>query len=1222
MGERNYNHFQEQRCCQGSARTKDSFASEHVRGNQGSISAYPFRQHPVRLIVDCGSPFQHTNGLLCIRSSYSFSEAAYSQSGNESSSSVNRRNTSIIDTPYRALSARASTMGTETSPRGGAFLPKDSARAAAAWDADEAQYQQIAAKLPRIDDDDEIVSAEEDLVARVVDFATQGVPSGHASPQDSADEAEWQESARLDGVAHEHRSPARRAAERQFAHMADEEDPLGPDEEAPENESPEQATQRQTRMLARLVTKDLVWGHGCGKKEHLIADEAHRAIFETGGIAHTHISKTYTTATPLQPPKDSDTPGLHNQQDIASVGDVSVPGVNDRTLQQSMEGALGGQDQRPPRHICVHSDDNRNTKGQNVWDIDSWIALPRTFSSLKAGIECKRYSRLPDIISSDLHIRTLAYRQDRPVSEEPRYIPHLHIGNLRSVDHVSVYMFFPHMELEHRVFNGLTEVDTAMFFDDLFFPSADVPPDVAQHFAQGHAAVKMNSLARAKESNNTGVTGSAVGERSLLGIESMKDMDTRMQDRIKNNPALTKFKEFYLFIDAKNIKTAHKHSHSLYHSMDAFEAHIKTHLDLHAMEEIYFDIGKEFTPAICKSAGAIFDEVPADPRAHVFLHKTCCLMSTKKTFVEKAFVSSPGIAVKWTHSFLRDVGGLNLTPPKRSPAYRKGLRYSQWYNVYKELFDAQKTFPFQHKQFTQLAKGNLVQTMVAQGNGGNTKIAAALSASYQHSRLRVANSLVKSQDKPYGARVEHRVGLKLFWAIKDEAEKIHNAECDCLHTNDDGSSSPAGSMFADIRLSRLDINTPSSLWAIPSATYMAFLAGNFDKLLRAYETGIRTADQYVSKERCKVLWVLLVALSHFQSADTKRPSVLWPNEQESAAAKQRRKKKGKTKGNPSRREVGESTLPFQDVDEVLDTETDDTHEALSHGLGLAENIEKYGYGWFLPRIDWKEWKILPEYEKTFLAFFADSQKGKGGHLNVARDNLDVIRMYGKLWPEYKGHPYAQEIIVECMALAVLRQYRFDIVQHLRKSNNPPNSTLEMEDYDSIKFSWDNVKTSFLKRHVVVRSGGQVHARDQKTMILWLFGPGLQANITVNGRPVELRRKNFVESPFRVAYDLVRKILFGFVAPAAFDHYFREIFFRYHWVVPYPDAGGSLSGTGKSDMGYARRWWVASPHDEFLTDHPRSGLPPPPPKYSEYDEVELRKKLNSKKLKSLGKPKRD
>ena len=1092
--------------------------------------------------------------------------------------------------------------------------PADGARPAhgarPTWTAADALYEHQASLLPSIEDDDEVLSSEEDVLARVQDLGTSGLQSRGVPPLPSSDAARSERSSSVDDVVSGDPHPARQEAEDLFGHIADEEDGFSPDEEAPENQNPHRKKQHEQQILVKLLVKDLEIGHGCGEREHAIAGHAHDTIFSADRIRHNSISKTYTNKVPLQPPDNPHTPGLHNQQDIELLGEQAVPNVDHHTIQNGMEGA------RPPasltpKHICVHVDDNRNTWGQHVWDIDSWIALPKSFNTLKAGLEVKRYSRVPDIIKSDLHITTPGYRGEENARLPPREIPHLHLGFLRCADHVVVHIFFPHMEFESPKFKGLTEADTALFFDKLFIPSANLTNDVAQHFARDHAAAKFNSLARAKERNNTGVTGSAVGERSLLSVESMKNIDRRMNHQISANPELTKFKDFYLFVDAKNIKTAHKHSHSLYHCMLAFQTHIEEHLDLYEMHSMYFDIGKEFTPSIQQSR-ATFLEERADVRPHVFLHKTCCLTSTRKTFEKKAFGPTKGVAATWTQSFLRDVSSLTLTPPKRSSAYQCGLRYSQWYNVYKELFDAQKTFPFRHKQFLQLAKGDLVQTLVAKGNRGNAKIAAGLSASYRHSRLRIAHALTKSQDKPYGARLEHRVGLDLFRAMMQKAKRVHDAACACLQTNEDRLPSP-GSVVSDTPLTTRRNMTPSSLWAIPSATYMAFLAGNYDKLLRAYETGIRQSDTYISKDRCKVLWVLLLALTEFQSANLKIPNTLWTDEQESAASKKRRKGKRKQNAGPLRPELsGESILPLDDED-VLDSDKDDSDEGLSHGLGLSITIEKYGYGWFLPRIDWKKWMILPEYEKTFLAFFADTQKGKGGHVNVARDTFDTIRMYEKLLEEFKMDREARSILANCFIHAVLRQYRFDVIQHLHQTKTPPNTVTEHEAYDAVVFSWDSITNTFLGTHVPVTKGA-LFAPDQATMIMWLFGGvGNEASKLRNLNKIgyrTFRRNHFFNSPYRLAYRMVREALHPYIDSGVFEREFQRLFFHFHWVVPYPDAGGSLSGTGKKElMSCARRWWVASECSESVeTGPPRRGSPPKPPSYVNYEEEELRQTL--------------
>ena len=933
--------------------------------------------------------------------------------------------------------------------------------------------------------------------------------------------------------------------------------------------------------VASFLLEGLLGKQGCTEEQHRTKQHEHDKIINTRypqrkrrQEGHFSISTTYGNKSPLVEPDDPFEPGLWNPRPpVPSAEAVSKANL---TLATEMEGkdVLG-----TPRHICLHLDDNRETKVNQIWDIDSWIAIG-SFATIKSQWHMIAFLQKPQVITDNLHIKVPARGN---TNDEPRKVPHLYIGELTTADKYTakIYVMLPKVEVEKAAsrFWGLSDLQTEQFFDKVLRPSFEARDDEAQYLPPTYETARDKSNASRYETNNTAKPGSSRVLKFVIRPAMTIGMDERMRQTIADDARLAQFAEFYLLIDATGIKTHTKDDESLHHCMQTFEDKIRGDLDVEAASRFYVDIGMELISPLDNVAGSTDT---AD--AYIYLQKTCCLEETERNFRQALFGNKSGVRRMFNHSYLRDVGSLNIQPPVKSgEGFKHGLRYAQWYNVYKAIFDAQSIYTFQHDNFTELSKGRLYHEMVAGGNqGGNKRKYDAIQQSYRHSKTRATTHLKATVNTPFGARMEYRVTWALYTEIKSQALAQETAPPD----------PPA------FRLNRE--KSPSSMWAIRSPVWVNFLAGNLDKFARNFEMGMRNSPIQVSGERNKVLWIVLEALKHFQSCSLAEIPALCVDNRPAKQPKKRKGQHSRPEVEPDRRRIPAG-----------DTEV---------GMGMGATMEEYGYGWFQSRISWLDWRFKQGFANKFLGWYAGSQRGVGGHLNVGRDAFDLITMYAGLLETYQESAICKYYLEALMCFAIFRAYRYDVVLHFNNCRKL-KSVADKDGKDSVSFCWDGIHDAFEGPHVLVKPGrSNVETKDH--LIYWIFGgEGKEpSQLLVRRKQITLKRKFYWDKGFRLAYQEARKNLMKLKVGRGtddFDALFKHLFFKHHSMIPYPDSEGSLSSTTKADefQDAARKWFHIDPaggENMWYSEAPpslRQPLPSPPG-FTEWDADQLKEALQN------------
>ena len=149
---------------------------------------------------------------------------------------------------------------------------------------------------------------------------------------------------------------------------------------------------------------------------------------------------------------------------------------------------------------------------------------------------------------------------------------------------------------------------------------------------------------------------------------------------------------------------------------------------------------------------------------------------------------------------LHDTGSLTSVTPKKSKHREGGLIYSQFYNSVKEIYNANKGFPFANDAMEELALDPHIRNATRNILGGGRRDVKTVEVGYLASKQRTHHALRDARRKSYGIREEHRVTWSVFQGLKDRLSVKNIQDSVCLVTE-----------------------CPSYAWAIKTEVFVDFI---------------------------------------------------------------------------------------------------------------------------------------------------------------------------------------------------------------------------------------------------------------------------------------------------------------------------------------------------------------------------------------------------------------
>lgn len=472
------------------------------------------------------------------------------------------------------------------------------------------------------------------------------------------------------------------------------------------------------------------------------------------------------------------------------------------------------------------------------FDIDSFIALPRSLAVASCGLRLNFYPNPALNLKATLHLKTPAIGKNGKIQNVSYHlIPHFCLGNLSGYSNFDIYIFFPSLYEEDRASNILTEHQLRRFVDKILLPSVYevYPARVLQAIPGSYQQAKLNALASSTEARlrQTHSYGRMQTIRYTFPANQLNALWESILDKVYE-PDFQDFGKPLLLINAKNMKVSTAKP-NLAEAFQTFRSDLDRILDWNflSVHQAWIDIGKEYVDKRSRHA-ALGNEV--EESGATFLWRECCL---KQFLKETRFGEENGCSAATYHYWLmtRDTGNLTLEPTRKSPFQSGGLAYIQMYSKTKEIFDSLKNYPFSNEGLEGLAlDAKLRQAMQSAGRSSSWDRKAALSA-YLASKQRVHTALTGAELKSYGVREEYRVTLKL---AENTVERV------------------------DLLLDEQEVINFSSyhrpFLSHPTPNVCIFLRSHIGQYAYGFEYGLATAGSFIEPARAQVLTMFLRCL--------------------------------------------------------------------------------------------------------------------------------------------------------------------------------------------------------------------------------------------------------------------------------------------------------------------------------------------------------------------------
>jgi hypothetical protein len=563
--------------------------------------------------------------------------------------------------------------------------------------------------------------------------------------------------------------------------------------------------------------------------------------------------------------------------------------------------------QRYPNNVCLHKEETRAVDADIAFDIDSFLGFATSLAFARKGLWSQIAPQTKQNINSDVHISDRMYapnedpgRPDHSRLAMLQRIPHFMLGRIEGAHDITIFVLFPHIPVLGDKFKSLSEAQLSRWADQIYLPALHkfYRAHYTQHVPASFRTASGDSKAHSVETRQ--VQGQSYNSKRAIGYhlqpEYLDDVWGEILTTIANVPGLADFRDPQIFFSSKGTKLQFKTSDvrpQLGDAMDYFQSFLEDCLDLDFVEtdRLYVDVGKE----ICPRTSLIGDqERHLDDEPQVYAWKRCCLEKYIKWMYDDQAPKKGEGQRYYTQNMLHDTGSLTSVTPKKSKHREGGLIYSQFYNSVKEIYDANKCFPFANDAMEELALDPHIRNATRNILGGGRRDAKTVEVGYLASKQRTHHALRDARRKSFGIREEHRVTWAVFQGLKDR-----------LNLEDTHYSAA------------LLTECPAYAWAIKTEVFIDFLWRSVDKFATGFEiVKARSRKDFTTWEQTKMMAMFLRCLRYVCGGRLlEQEGALWHSKRE------------KMVGEPPRLR-------------------------LWYGLGFKNTLAVYKYCWLEPRIDW------------------------------------------------------------------------------------------------------------------------------------------------------------------------------------------------------------------------------------------------------------------------------
>ncbi len=521
-------------------------------------------------------------------------------------------------------------------------------------------------------------------------------------------------------------------------------------------------------------------------------------------------------------------------------------------------------------------------------------------------------------------------------------------------------------------------------------------------------------------------------------------------------------------------------------------------------------MGKE----ICASSATYFTQEHHGVNAETFLWRPCCLISYWKWSLhgEKGHKS---LYTEYQTALLKDAGGITILSPARSSSRHQGLIYSQFYNSQKELFDAAKTYPFHDPSLESLALDPHLRKTWQHVGGSQNHNPQTLLANYFAGKARCHNALIKSMNRSFGVREEHRMTLTLAREVRHRLQNLNKW---------------------DVQI--YDETQPRPYWQLSSKSFLNFLHLNINKFVTGFEYVLSQTDRdFVSWEQTKMMIVFLRMMKFsFGSHRLSAESALWWDRKEW----------------PNGR--------------------------IREGLAMSQSVSQYGYGWFADKFDWDKFTLKHSIKDLTLfgnIQMAEAYHVRWREIKDIKDDVLIIEHVTGLLADHRHIKENFTLLKRYLIWVCVRHFRKEVFACIKKDIQEEYQTAAMK--GDIKLCWWNATTVLKNKpsphlppsdftHVHLINGNKMTFKHLYDLVdyLWDYNDAM-------------KRTHWEHKGYRALYQRVSRVIkvtFGRRACEKWQGDVKKTFILSTWLLPYPNHTVFLQHTKQS-----LRMWVSVYHPQ-------------------------------------------
>ena len=868
--------------------------------------------------------------------------------------------------------------------------------------------------------------------------------------------------------------------------------------------------QLEVEKLAIRLTNQLVQFQGCCRDCHEHFNREHANEHKSYCGLQTFVGET----------KDrelSGCPDILAFNRIASYEDNLAGSMTAAQKRWVFNGIRPNDPEETPIHICLWQGDTPCQTAKVTFDIDSITGFCTSLGIAKGGIRWN-FTQMPvSDLQSSLHLtrRRVQFFDShghfhsvrKPVNE----IPHYMLGRLIRFEDMSLLFLFPNLYREGQQSSRLLDDDFKTWTDQVLLPAIYQHHDSSQlqHYPCSYHHGKYNSTARGVEGRSRKVDALPREQRMMYFVppDQLHTIWETILETIEQ-PGLQQFRDVTILLHAKNLKTLTKDC-TWKGMMTRLQKYWGDVVDMaHMSADFYVDIGKETCPS---QTYLPIQDLAGLPVAETLLWKKCCLDSYYEWSRNGEKTSS---CKQWLYptAMLRDTVSMGLEPAVNSWQRSRGLLYSQFYASMKEVFAAGNQYPFTNTAIETLALDPQLRKTWQHVGAGLSHDPVALMKAYLYAKARCYYGLQGSMQKSFGIREEHRISNALLQVVDSRFRALG---------------------LDDQRISLAGDELPFVTY--PTSTVLSWCQWNINKFCVGFEMVYSLSQRpWVTWEHTRVMLMFLRCLRY----------------------------------SYGHRHPREAAGCWRDVRYIPNSDIPDGLRRME-GLGFEVTLARYGYAWFLEKMDWETLTFKAPYAQYMLFNNPSMQTAyhaRYGQIRDVRADFITVNKIHQLMEEFGAFPSCQEFLEDVLRQICLCAFRKDVFQHIKHLLK--KSYVKEALAGKVALCWPSVNRALQRRYGPphLATGKRLMVQGVEALFAWLW----------EWKDDHFQRKHWSEKPYRLLYQRsfqIISLIRGKGLAREWKRKLKSTFIRSHWLLPYPQGDRFM----KRDSNTKQVCWWSSYH---------------------------------------------